>query len=73
MPLSGGKRASYSGMVLTIGPDGMVSQPRRLNSGGNLFLFNLEASDPDTVMLGGGIGGEAAVFRLSRRALAATR
>lgn len=72
-PLSGGKRASYSGVVLTVGPDGTVSQPRMLDSGGNLFLFSVEASDPESVVLGGAVGGEAAVFRLDRGAFPPTR
>lgn len=52
-------------MLLTLGPDGAVSAPKLLDSGSNLYLSDIDASRPGEALLGGALGGQAVVMRLS--------
>ena len=52
-------------MLLTLGPDGAVSAPKLLDSGSNLYLSDIDASRPGEALLGGALGGQAVVFRLT--------
>jgi len=58
----------YSGMLVRLAADGSASAPKLLDSGSNLYLSAADASRPDDIVLGGSLGGQAVVFRLSARA-----
>lgn len=55
---------SLAGMVFALSRDGRVSPPRMLDSGSTVFVTSLDASQPGDVLLGGSLGGEAAIFHL---------
>ena len=57
--------AVVGAMLLTLGPDGAVSAPKLLDSGSNLYLSDIDASRPGEALLGGALGGQAVVMRLS--------
>jgi CHAT domain-containing protein len=61
----GDLRSQKTGMLLSLGPGGAASAPRMLDSGFDLFLSAADASDPGDILLGGSLGGQAAVFHLS--------
>lgn len=50
---------------LSEGP-GRVSEPLVLSAGSHVFVSDLDASRADEILLGGGVGGEAAILRLRR-------
>lgn len=52
-------------MVLTLGDNGTVSAPKLLDSGSNIYLSDIDASRPGEALLGGALGGQAVVLRLS--------
>ena len=52
-------------MLLTLRPDGAVSAPKLLDSGSNLYLSDIDASRPGEALLGGSLGGQAVVFKLT--------
>lgn len=52
-------------MLLTLRPDGAVSAPKSLDSGSNLYLSDIDASRPGEALLGGSLGGQAVVFKLT--------
>ncbi|WP_374574539.1 CHAT domain-containing protein [Phenylobacterium sp.] len=58
---------TYSGMLLTLDATGRVKAEKMLDSGGDLFVFSAEAGDPGDILVGGALGGEAAIFHLTAR------
>ena len=58
-------RALYGGMGFLIGADGRATDPLLLDAGTSLFVDAADASQPDDILLGGGIGDRPAIFRLS--------
>ena len=42
-----------------------VSAPKLLDSGSNLYLSDIDASRPGEALLGGSLGGQAVVFKLT--------
>jgi hypothetical protein len=59
---------TLGGMVLVLGRDGRAGPVRRLEAGGSVFVSGADASRPDDILLGGTLGGEAAIFHLSEGA-----
>jgi CHAT domain-containing protein/tetratricopeptide (TPR) repeat protein len=57
--------STFSGMVLTLARDGSASPPVMLDSGSNLFVTAVEASDPADILIGGALGGAPAIFHLA--------
>jgi len=55
---------TYGGVVLILGRDGKAGPPRRLEAGGSVYVSGADASRPDDILLGGTLGGEAAIFHL---------
>lgn len=62
------KRAN-GGMVLVLDRRGRASAPRMLDSGAGVFINGMDASRPDDILLGGSLGGEAAIFHLADTAM----
>lgn len=58
------KRAN-GGMVLVLDRTGRASAPRMLDSGAGVFVDGMDATQPDDILLGGSVGGEAAIFHLA--------
>lgn len=56
---------SFGGMVVVLARDGRASAPRMLEAGGSVFVTSIDASDPRDVLVGGTLGGEAAIFHLA--------
>jgi hypothetical protein len=52
-------------MVLVLDRDGRPGPPRMLEAGGSVFVSGADASRPSDILLGGTLGGEAAIFHLS--------
>jgi hypothetical protein len=59
---------TYSGMLLTLGRDGKASAPTMLDTGLNVFLSAAETDGPGRVVVGGSVGGGAALVRLTAAA-----
>jgi CHAT domain-containing protein len=57
-------KAPLSGMLVLLNAKGQVVSTRMLDSGFDLFVADAEAG-PGEVMVGGSLGGDAAVFRLA--------
>jgi hypothetical protein len=57
---------SASGMLLMLGADGAATAPKMLDSGGDLFLDDVAADDEGELVVGGALGGEAALFRFAQ-------
>ncbi|MFN3584264.1 CHAT domain-containing protein [Phenylobacterium sp.] len=55
---------TYSGLLVTLGPDGRAGAPRLLDSGSNIYVTAL-AADADDILLAGAVAGQAAIFRLT--------
>jgi len=55
---------TYGGLVLVLGRDGKAGPARRLEAGGSVYVSGADASRPDDILLGGTLGGEAAIFHL---------
>lgn len=55
----------YSGMVVRLQADGTASAPKLLDSGTNLYLSAVDASGPGETLLGGSLGGQPVILRLS--------
>lgn len=58
------KRAD-SGMVVVLDRRGKASAPRMLDSGAGVLVNGVDTSDPGDILLGGSLGGEAAIFHLA--------
>jgi CHAT domain-containing protein len=56
---------TYSGMLLTLARDGTASAPTMLDSGGNVFLSAAEDEGPGRLVVGGSVGGGAALVQLT--------
>ncbi|MDB5423621.1 MAG: hypothetical protein JWQ29_1037, partial [Phenylobacterium sp.] len=56
---------TYSGMLLILARDGAASAPTMLDTGGNVFLSAVEADGPGRLVVGGSVGGGAALVRLT--------
>ena len=56
---------TYSGMLLILGRDGKASAPTMLDTGLNVFLSAAETDGPGRVVVGGSVGGGAALVRLT--------
>jgi hypothetical protein len=56
---------TYSGMLLILGRDGKASAPTMLDTGLNVFLSAAETDGPGRVVVGGSLGGGAALVRLT--------
>jgi hypothetical protein len=56
---------TFAGLVLTLGRDGRPGATRILESGANVLLTAAETSAPAEILLGGALGGEAAIFHLT--------
>jgi hypothetical protein len=52
-------------MLFTLARDGTASARKMLDSGSNLYVDDADASVPGDIVVGGSIGGDAAVFHLS--------
>jgi CHAT domain-containing protein len=59
------ERALYGGMALLIGKDGRASDALLLDAGTTLTVDDADASRPDDILLGGGIGGRPVIFHLA--------
>jgi hypothetical protein len=55
---------TYAGMLVTIDRRGLVSAPKLLDSGSNVYVDALAAGPGGEILLGGGLGGQAAIFHL---------
>ncbi len=53
------------GMVLVLDRQGKASAPRMLDSGAGVFINGMDVSRADDILLGGSLGGEAAIFHLT--------
>lgn len=58
---------AFSGLVLTLDRNGRPSGSRTLDAGGVVLVTTADATRPDDILLGGGVGGEAAIFHLKLR------
>lgn len=56
---------NFGGMVLVLDGHGRAAVPRMLEAGGSVFVTTVDASDAKDVLLGGTLGGEAAIFHLT--------
>ena len=56
---------SSSGLVLILGRDGKASPPTMVDTGRNVFLSAAETDGPGRLVVGGSVGGGAALVRLS--------
>ena len=56
------------GLVRLSDRAGKVSEPLVIAAGGDVFISDLDASRPGEILLGGAVGGEAAILRLARTA-----
>lgn len=56
---------TFSGMVFVLDAEGRAGPPRMLDAGNSVFVSGADASRPDDILLGGALGGEAAIFHLS--------
>lgn len=56
---------TFGGMVLILDRDGRAGPPRMLEAGGSVFVSGADASRPGDILLGGALGGEAAIFHLN--------
>jgi hypothetical protein len=56
---------TYSGMVLTLARDGQVSGRAMIDTGLNVFLSAAEQEGPGRLVVGGSVGGGAALVRLT--------
>lgn len=59
---------AFAGLVLTLDRNGRPTAARTLDAGGVVLVTTADASRPDDILLGGGVGGEAAIFHLRARA-----
>ena len=57
---------SYSGLVLILARDGKVSPPTMVDTGRSVFLSAAETDGPGRLVVGGSVGGGAALVRLGR-------
>lgn len=55
---------TFSGMVVVLDRDGRASAPRLLDSGSHVLVTAVEARDPADLLVGGALGGTAAIFHL---------
>ncbi|TAJ67942.1 MAG: CHAT domain-containing protein [Phenylobacterium sp.] len=55
---------TFAGMVFTLERDGSAGPPRMLDAGNSVFVSGADASRPADILLGGTLGGEAAIFHL---------
>ena len=58
------KRAN-GGMVVVLDRKGQASAPRMLDSGIGVFVNDMDTTLPGDILLGGSLGGEAAIFHLA--------
>ncbi len=56
---------SSSGLVLILARDGKASAPTLVDTGRNVFLSAAEIDGPGRLVVGGSVGGGAALLRLS--------
>ncbi|MBU2307242.1 MAG: CHAT domain-containing protein, partial [Alphaproteobacteria bacterium] len=56
---------TYSGLLLTLGRDGAASAPKLLDSGSNIYVTASATGRPGEILLGGALGGQAAIFHLA--------
>lgn len=56
---------TYSGLLLTLGRNGAPTAPKLLDSGSNIYVTTAEASQAGDILLGGALGGQAAIFHLA--------
>lgn len=62
----------HAGMVFILGPDGAATPVRMLDAGADVYVDGADASRPDDILLGGSVGGRAAIFRIATPAGATT-
>ncbi len=55
---------TVSGLLLTLDARGRPGPPKLLDAASNVYVTALEAGRPGEVLLGGAVGGQAAIFRL---------
>ena len=58
-------QVQHSVMLLTLGPDGAAGAPQLLASGSSVLVSSADSSRPGDILLGGALGGRAAIFHVS--------
>jgi CHAT domain-containing protein len=55
---------TVSGMVVLLGRNGKAAPPRMLDSGSNVYVTALQTGSTGEILVGGAVGGQAALIRL---------